>query len=88
MKKEIEKDFNKFWKEIICNKNGTINIKQLKKELYDYHYLMQQVPIVYCHITEGKFSKLMYPAETIIREANDIISRDYIHKDDLRTLLE
>jgi len=88
VKKDYNYDWDNFWKSICCNKDGSLNLTQIKKELSDFYYVMQQVPKVYCHITGGKLSKLMYSAETIISEADDLITKDYIYKDDLRSLLE
>lgn len=68
---DIETTWNTFWKDIVCNPDGTVNIEQLKKELHDFHFIMEQVPKVYCHVTGDTLSKLMYPAETVIRVADD-----------------
>jgi len=76
-----------FWKNIIY-KNGKLDEEQVLKELSDYYFVIQQVPKVYCHITNGLLSKLMYKAETIISIADDCISKDYVHKDDLRELMK
>jgi hypothetical protein len=86
--KKVDKVWDVFWKDIVCNKDGSINIKQVKKELYDFHFVMQEVPKVYSHITNGRLSKILYPAETVITEVDDIINQEYIMKDDLRDLLK
>jgi len=76
-----------FWKDIIY-KNGKLDEEQVLKELCDYMYVMKEVPKVYCHITGGKLSKIMYPASTIIAVADDLISEECVYKDDIRSLLE
>lgn len=76
-----------FWKDIIY-KDGKLDEEQVLKELYDFMVAMQEVPKVYCHITGGKLSKINYPASTIIAVADDLISEQYVDKDDLRSLLE
>jgi len=81
------KEAKDFWKGIIY-KDGKLDEEQVLKELTDYYFVMQQVPKVYCHITSGKLSKLMYNAETIISIADDYISDNYVHKDDLRELMK
>lgn len=60
-----------FWKGIVCNADGSINIDQVKKELYDFSFLLDQIPKVYCHITGSRMSKVMYRAETVISVADD-----------------
>jgi len=49
-----------FWVPIVVtngyNKN-MVNMEQIKKELYDYYCVMQEVSKVYYHVTNGKFSK-------------------------------
>lgn len=68
---DIEENWESFWKGIVCNPDGSINQEKVKKELYDFSYIMDQVPKVYCHITGDILSKLMYPAETVISVADE-----------------
>jgi len=72
-----------FWKSIIY-KNGKLDEDQVLKELFDYYFVMQQVPKVYYHITNGLLSKLMYTAETVTAVADDYLNKDYVHKDDVK----
>lgn len=53
---EVEKVYKEFWEEIICN-DGEIDIEQVKKELHDYHFMLESVPKVYMEITGGRISK-------------------------------
>ena len=62
--------FEEFWKPIICNEDGSINMEQLKKELADFSFIMEQVSKVYCHITDYRLSKVNYRAETVIAAAD------------------
>ena len=71
IKIDSEKIFNEFWKDIICNPDGSLNAEQVKKELADFHYIMDQVPKVYCHVTGDTLSKLMYEADTVINCADN-----------------
>ena len=50
-KNQIEENFNTFWKDIVTNEDGTINIEQVKKELYDYSQYIHETSIVYDTIT-------------------------------------
>jgi hypothetical protein len=69
--KPVEEIWESFWKPIVSNEDGTINIEQVKKELADFSFVMEQVPKVYCHITGDAMSKVMYKAEDVIRMADD-----------------
>lgn len=56
---EVENTWNEFWKPIVSNPDGSINLEQLKKELYDFRQVMNNVPEVYDHITGGTVSKIL-----------------------------
>lgn len=73
-KEDIEAEWDSLWKDIVTNPDGSINIEQVKKELYDFSYVMEQVPKVYCHVTGNRLSKIMYPAETVMAVADDYTS--------------
>jgi len=75
-----------FWKDIIY-KDGKLNEEAVLRELSDYYAVMQEVPKVYCHITGGLMSKIFYEAQVVIDEYERIIDRDYIYKDDIKSLL-
>lgn len=60
----------KFWEPIITNADGSLNLEQIKGELYDFYRVMTEVPKVYCHITGNKLSKILYNSETVIAEAD------------------
>ena len=60
-----------FWKDIVCNEDGTINIEQLKKELCDFSVMMNEVPKVYCEVTGNAMSKPLYYADDVIAIFND-----------------
>lgn len=62
---EVEKDYQEFWK-FIVEKDGKVDMKQVKKELYDWHFAMGEVAKVYCEVTGGLLSKPMYYAEGVI----------------------
>lgn len=68
---QVEEDFEKFWRGIVLNEDGSLNVDQTKKELADFHFIMREVPKVYLHITGHRMSKPMYHAEAVIAEADD-----------------
>lgn len=73
---EVEESWE-FWKDIILNEDGTINIEQLKKELSDFYIAMKEVGKVYCHITNDRISKINTFAAAVIGEADDCYRRSY-----------
>lgn len=78
---EVEKVWNEFWKPIV-EKDGEVDMDQIKKELYDFHMVMQEVSKVYDHITNGKISKLLTHADVVISEADDCYFWLYNDPDD------
>lgn len=64
-----------FWNSIIKNnRTQKIDIKQIMKELLDFRVCLENVPKVYCHITNGQLSYATYPAETVIAAADDVLN--------------
>lgn len=66
--------YDKFWKEIV-EVGGVIDIEQVKKELADYWFILQQVPKVYGAITKGKLTKPNYYASEVIAEYEDCVNK-------------
>ena len=63
---DVEQVYQDFWKEIICDKDGNIDIEKVKNELCDYYIMLQEVPKVYIEITDGLLSKPLYDAEIVL----------------------
>jgi hypothetical protein len=81
---DYEKDYEDFWKEII-EVNGVVSMDQVKRELFDFHCIMQEVPKVYDYITNGNISKPNTNANVVIGEFDRVQEeewRDYL-KDEL-----
>lgn len=78
-----------FWKDIVV-KDGTLDIEQVRRELEDYYFVMDQVANVYDHITGGKLSKPNYHAKVVIAEADDFYEASFgqIAEDDARMEVE
>lgn len=68
---EVEKKFQEFWKDIVCNDDGTLNPVAVKNELSDYSFILDQVPKVYSEVTGGRLSYPNYEAETVITLFHD-----------------
>ena len=88
IKEKTEEVYNEFWKDIIENKDGTINKEQLKKELADFSVMIEEVPKVYSEITGGKLSKPLYSATTILSEFNELHLDKSITQEDLNNMIK
>lgn len=72
--KDYEKEYELFWKSIVENEDGTLNLDQIKRELYDYGELMHAASTVYCEITNSRISKPNTDPYDVISVANDVIN--------------
>lgn len=62
-----EETYENFWK-LIVEKDGEVDMEQVKKELHDFHIVMNEVSKVYSHLTGGQLSKPHYYADDVISE--------------------
>lgn len=67
---DYEKTYETFWKPILEDEKGWLNMDQLKRELHDYRCFMEEVSKVYDQITGGRISKPNTSAEAVISEAD------------------
>ena len=79
----VEEVYNEFWKPIVENQDGTLNVEQVKKELHDFHYVMEEVPKVYCHITDNAIGKIMTKASVVTSLADECYERQYKEENEL-----
>jgi predicted phosphohydrolase len=75
---EVEKVYEDFWRDIL-EKDGILDMQQLKKELFDFWNVMQNVPKVYDHVTGGKVSKILTDPKVVCDLADELFSGD-LHK--------
>jgi len=75
--RDYEKDWQEFWKPIVSKENGDLDLEQVKKELSDYSMILEEVPKVYCALTNDTLSKPHYLAETVISVAQDVQQKEY-----------
>jgi hypothetical protein len=77
VKADYERKFDEDWAGIVLDpKTGAVNLDQVKRELSDYSFLLEQVPIVYDELTNGRLSKTTYHASTIVEMVRDIQQED------------
>ena len=72
---KVETVWRKFWEPIVCTEAGKLDYEAVKNELYDYWYMLKQIPRVYVAITGGKLSKPNYSAETMIEEFESYLEK-------------
>lgn len=63
------------WKEICTIDDGTLNLDQIQRELYDYSFMLDQVPTVYCEV--AGLSKPNTYASAIIGEYENRINERF-----------
>jgi hypothetical protein len=85
---DIEQIYKDFWKDIVENEDGSINLEQLKKELCDFHFMIEEVPKVYSAVTNGSMSKPNYYSSEVITQFEDYINEEFILKDDVKDILQ
>jgi hypothetical protein len=71
-----EEEYNAFWKEIVEDGAGNINKEQLMKELYDFSFMIREVPKVYMAISGNNLSYPTYHAETVIAQFEDFLNEE------------
>jgi hypothetical protein len=67
---DYEKTYDEFWKPMIENADGTVDMDAMKRELFDYCTLMHSAAEVYCHVTGNRISKTNTCASAVISEAD------------------
>jgi len=77
-KTDYEKNYDEFWKNIVED-NGELILNQIKRELFDYSVLMDNVSKVYCYATNGNLSKLNYDSKIVIEQIKEAQYDDLIN---------
>lgn len=73
---DYEKVYDDFWKSIVENEDGTLNVDQIKRELFDWRIAMQQVSEAYSELTGGLLSKPNTAARWVIHYAQQQVRAD------------
>lgn len=64
--RDYKKDYEEFWKDIVENKDGSLNKDAVMRELSDYSMLLDFVPKVYMEVTGGRVSKTNTTPDAVI----------------------
>lgn len=75
--KSAQEVYDEFWKELVENEDGTLNKEAIQNELYDFKFLIEQVPLVYDNVTGGRISKPNTYASEVINAADDLYDAKY-----------
>lgn len=71
----VDSVYDDFWRPIL-EKDGELDIEQLKKELFDFCQLIDAAEKVYCHVTGGAASNPRTDPDVICTLADDHYSED------------
>lgn len=71
-----EKAAGEFWRGVFSEITDKTEREKIEAELHDFHFIMEQVPQVYMHITGYKLSKCNYYAHSVIAEADERVSKE------------
>lgn len=82
---EVEQNYRENWKEII-EKDGVVDLEQVKKELWDYSFLLENVPYVYSEI--AGLSKPNYHAHVILERHEERFLSKRITQDDVMDMIK
>lgn len=73
-KQSYEETWDAYWKEICSNPDGSVNLDQIKRELADYAFMLDEVPKVYTEVTGNTLFKPNYYANTVIGYYEDHVN--------------
>jgi len=53
---DVDAEAWEFWKPVVCDDQGNLDVEKVKNELHDYGILLKQIPQVYDHVSGGMIS--------------------------------
>lgn len=74
---DIQAQYEKFWKVLVENPDGTVNKEHLMKELYDFSMLIFNLQELYDRITNGRISHPATKPEEILEEFEQRLAESY-----------
>ncbi|MEI8128019.1 MAG: hypothetical protein WCG95_00245 [bacterium] len=81
LKQINKKESDEFWDSIFVD-DYPFNKENAYNELADYHFLLEQLPLIYMEVTGGILSKTTYFASSVIEAFNDYLERLQQEKDE------
>lgn len=69
--------FNEFWRELVTDGAGQLDLDKVARELHDYHVVMGEVGKAYDELTGGRISKPNTAAHHVVEAANDVAADFY-----------
>ena len=69
--KEVESEWEDTWKDILVKEDGSIDVEQLKRELFDYSQMIDRMCTLTHEVTGYRLSKPNYPVSVIMDEVED-----------------
>jgi hypothetical protein len=70
-------DFDRFWRPLVTDKYGALDVEKIARELGDYRVVMNEVSTVYDELTNGRFSKPNTASGYIIERAHEVETEDF-----------
>lgn len=86
---DYKEQYNNFWKDIVENKDGTLNKDQVMRELSDYSMVMDNCAKAFCLMTHSLISKQntkFFEVENIFNEL--FIDREYCAEDLINNVIK
>lgn len=67
---DYKKTYQEYWKALV-ETDGKLDLDKVMRELHDYHFMIEQVPKVYGHVSGGMISKPNTYAFEVINQHDD-----------------
>lgn len=74
---DVEREYVKFWKEIVEDENGVLQIPLIKRELYDYSKALDTVSKTYDQLTGGRISKLNTDPSYVVEYSKENFKHEF-----------
>lgn len=69
--------FNEFWRELVTDDTGQLDLDKVARELADYSLLLDEVPKAYDEVTGGQLSKPNTAAHHVVAAADERAADHY-----------
>jgi hypothetical protein len=85
--KIVNKVYKEFWKPLL-GFFGLLNFNQVKRELYDFNFILEEVRKVYMTVTNNMISKPNTYGYEVIAEFENYIDKYFVSKCDIENILD